>query len=97
MALRRFPELIWGPNKQILERILLRIVEPILLYAAPIWITITKSKRCDSQLRVVQRLMLMTIIRRFRSISTKSGFLLLLWHHSKVVALQMILSISFSV
>ena len=42
MNLRRFSKLTWGPSKRILERIFLSIAEPMLLYAAPIWITAIK-------------------------------------------------------
>ena len=48
----------------------------MLLYAAPIWIEATKKNWCKSKLRSIQRLTLMTTIRSFRTISTKSALIL---------------------
>ena len=76
MDLRRFSKLMWGPSKNILERIYLSIAEPMFLCAAPIWITATKYKWCVTKLRAVQRLMLSITIRSFRSISTKTALVL---------------------
>ena len=75
MDLRRYCKLTWGPSRRILE-IFLSIAEPMLLYAALVWIRAIKFRWCVKKLRSVQRLMLMTIIRSFRSISTRSGLVL---------------------
>ena len=47
-----------------------------LLYAAPIWVAATGMKWCRNKLRSVQRLMLVTIIRSFKSISSLSALIL---------------------
>ena len=76
LELRRYSKLTWGPNIRVLERIFLSIAEPMLLYAVQVWITATKVRWCITKLWSVQRLMLMTITRSFRSISTRSALVL---------------------
>ena len=63
-------------NKNILKKLLNGIVDPMLLYAAPVWIEATNFKWCKTKLRSVQRLILMTTIRSFRTVSTHSALIL---------------------
>ena len=76
MNLRRYSKLTWGANRNILSKLYESIAKPMLLYAASIWVNATKFKWCKTRLRSVQRLMLMTTCRSFKSISTKSVLVL---------------------
>ena len=76
MNLRRYSKLTWGANRNILSKLYNSIANPMLLYAAPIWANATKFKWCKTRLRSVQRLMLMTTCRGFKSISSKSALVL---------------------
>ena len=48
----------------------------MLLYAAPIWVEATLYKWCKNKLRSVQRLILPTILKSFKTISTPSALIL---------------------
>ena len=76
MDLRRFSRLTWGPNTKILKRSYESISVPMLIYAALIWSDATKYKWCVTKLRAVQRKMLVSTVRSFRSISIKSALVL---------------------
>ena len=77
MDLRRFSRLTWGPNSNLKKKIYESIAVPMLLYAAPIWSEATKYKCCATKLRVVQRKMLVSTVRSFRSISFESTLILI--------------------
>ena len=54
MDLSRFPKLTWGANRDILTKLLTGIVDPMLLYAAPVWAEATKFGWCQKKLRSTQ-------------------------------------------
>ena len=75
-TLRRFTKLTWGPDRKILAKLFNSIAEPKLLYAVPVWIEATSQRWCINKLRSIQRMMLITTIRSFKTISTKSTLVL---------------------
>ena len=76
MELRRYSKLTWGPNRNILKKLLNGIVDPMLLYATPVWADATNAKWCQTKLRSIQRLILATTLRSFRTISTRTALVL---------------------
>ena len=74
--LKRISNLTWGPNMNILKRLYEAIVEPVILYGAPIWSHCLSNKYNKRRLRLVQRLMTTTIIRSFKSCSTNAALVL---------------------
>ena len=76
MELRQFSRLTWGADRNILTKLLNGIVDPMLLYAAPIWIESTQRKWCQTKLRSIQRLILATTLRSFKTISTSTALVL---------------------
>ena len=74
--LRRISKLTWGPNMKILKRLYEAIVEPMILYGAPIWSHCLLKMYNRNCLRLVQRLMTTTIIRSFKSCSTNAALIL---------------------
>ena len=76
LELRRFSRLTWGANRSCLARLLNGIVDPMFLYAVPVWIEATKFGWCQTKMRSIQRMILMTTIRSFKTISTKSALII---------------------
>jgi ribonuclease HI len=76
MELRRFARLTWGPIQRVLTTLFSSIAESVMLYAAPIWVQATKYKWCVAKLRSIQRLILLTAIRSFKSASSKTALIL---------------------
>ena len=58
------------------KRLYEAIVEPLILYGAPIWSHCLSKKYNINCLRLVQRLMTTTIIRSFKSCSTNAALIL---------------------
>ena len=75
--LRHFSKTTWGKNnKRVLLHLYKAIIDPMLLYAVPIWVDATLLNWCKAKLRSVQRLMLNSSIGSFRSTSSKSALIL---------------------
>ena len=73
MELKQYSRLTWGANKHILTKLLNGTVDQMLLYTAPVW---WQNKWCQTKLRSIQRIILMTTIRSFKTISTLSALIL---------------------
>ena len=69
-------KLTWGVNKDILRRIWYGIIEPILLYACPCWISSVDKIWIKKELQSVQRLMAIRMIKGFKTISFEAAVLL---------------------
>jgi hypothetical protein len=75
--LRHFSKSVWGKNhKRVLLHLYKAIIDPMLLYAVPIWVDATLLHWCKAKLRSVQRLMLNSVIGSFRSTSSRSALIL---------------------
>ena len=69
-------KLTWGINKNILKTLWCCIIEPILLYACPVWISCIDKKWAKSELESVQRLFAIKMIRGFKDISYHASVVL---------------------
>ena len=76
MEIRQYSKLTWGANQNILSKLMTGIINPMILYAVPIWVDATRYKWCTNRLRSTQRLMLTTTIRSFRTISAKAAIII---------------------
>ena len=68
--------LTWGASRRKLSKLINGSVDPMLLYAVPIWVDATWRGVKISQLRSIQRLMLTPITTDFRTISEKAGIVI---------------------
>jgi ribonuclease HI len=62
----------WGCNSRILRKLYSSVIEPILLYGCPIWAKSVQLQWAKTQLRSVQRLMLLAILKCHRTTSTST-------------------------
>ena len=74
--IRRCTRLNWGPNTKILKSFFQLVVNPTILYGSSIWLQATSKVWCQNRLQSTQRLMAITIIRGFKTISSTAAILL---------------------
>ena len=67
-AIIKYCSTTWGLNRSILKTLWNVCIEPILLYGAPIWLTSIQKQWCQRELKSVQRLMALRIIKAFKTV-----------------------------
>ena len=75
-SISKYCTLRWGLSRKIMRTLWEACVEPILIYACPVWIKGIQNIKCRQQLESVQRLIANKMIKGFKSISYEAAIAL---------------------